>query len=99
MGPTHAHYSGQAFQDFAKELGFQHATSSPHYVRGNSFSESQVKSVKVTLLKAKTTQGNPDMALLCPKTTPIDHKLLSPPELLLGRAIQDNLQGKSQETH
>jgi len=31
------------------------------------------------------------VALLCLRTTPIDHKLLSPAELLLGRAIQDNL--------
>lgn len=94
MGPTHAHYSGQAFQTFARELGFQHVTNSPHYLRGNSFGESQVKSVKVTLLKAKTTQGNSFMALLCLKTAPINHKLSSPAELLLGRAIQDNLPGK-----
>ena len=86
------HYSGQAFQDFARELGFQHVTSSPHYPRGNGFIESQVKSVKATLPKAKTTQVDPpEMALLCLRTTPIDHKLPSPVELLLGRAIQDNL--------
>ena len=34
------------------------------------------------------------MALLCLRTTPIDHKLPSPAELLLGRAIQDNLPRK-----
>jgi len=34
------------------------------------------------------------MALLCLRTTPIDHQLLSPVELLLGRAIQDNLPRK-----
>jgi len=34
------------------------------------------------------------MALLCLKTTPIDHKLPSPAELLLSRAIQDNLPRK-----
>ena len=36
------HYSGQAFQDFTRELGFQHVTSSPHYPRSNGFIESQV---------------------------------------------------------
>ena len=88
------HYSGQAFQDFARELGFQHVTSSPHYPRSNGFIESQVKSVKAALRKAKTTHSDPDMALLCLRTTPIDHKLPSPAELLLGRAIQDNLPRK-----
>ena len=88
------HYSGQAFQDFARELGFQHVTSSPHYPRSNGFIESQVKSVKAALLKAKTTHRDPDMALLCLRTTPIDHKLPSPAELLLGRVIQDNLPRK-----
>ena len=88
------HYSGQAFQDFARELGFQHVTSSPHYPRSNGFIESQVKSVKAALRKAQTTHSDPDMALLCLRTTPIDHKLPSPAELLLGRAIQDNLPRK-----
>ena len=69
------HYSGQAFQYFARELGFQKVTSSPHYPRSNGFIESEVKSVKAALLKAKTTHGDPDMALLCLRTTPIDHKL------------------------
>ena len=84
------HYSGQAFEDFARELGFQHVTSSPHYMRGKGFIKSKVKSVKATLLKAKTTQGDPDVALLCLRTTPIDQKLPSLAELLFGRAIQEN---------
>ena len=87
-------YSGQAFQDFARELGFPHVTSSPHYQRSNGFIESQVKSVKAALRKAKTTHSDPDTALLCLRTTPIDHKLPSPAELLVGRAIQDNLPWK-----
>ena len=53
-----------------------------------------MKSVKAALVKAKTTHRDPDMALLCLRTTPIDHKLPSPAELLLGRAIQDNLPRK-----
>ena len=87
-------HSGQAFQDFARELGFQHVTNSPHYPHSNGFIESQVKSVKAALRKAKNTHSDPDMALLCLRTTPIDHKLPSPAELLLGRAIQDNLPRK-----
>jgi len=34
------------------------------------------------------------MALLCLRTTPIDDKLPSPAELLLGQSIQDNLPRK-----
>ena len=86
------HYNGQAFEAFARDYGFQHVTSSPHYPRSNDFIESQVKSVKTILLKAKTQ--DPDVGLLCLRATPIDHKLPSPAELLLGRPIQDNLPKK-----
>ena len=60
------YYSGhdQEFQGFARELGFQHVTSSPHYPHSNCFIESQVKSVKAALLKPKTTYSDPDMTLL-----------------------------------
>ena len=69
------YYSSQAFQDSAREPGFQHVTSSPHYSRSNGFIESQLRSVKAALLKAKTTQREPDMALQCLRTPPIDLKL------------------------
>lgn len=65
-----------------------------HYPHSNGFIESQVKSVKAALLKAKTTQGDPDMVFLCLRTTPIEHKLPSPAVLLLGQGIQDNLPRK-----
>ena len=83
------HYSGQAFQEFTRERGFQHVTSSPHYRRSNSFIEKQVKSVKAGHLKAKPTHSDPDMALLCLRTPTTDPKLPSPAELFLGRVIQD----------
>lgn len=86
--------SGQAFRDFARQLGFQHVTSTAHYPRSKGFIKSQVISVKAAPLKAKTTHRDPDMAFLCLRTTPIDHKLPSPAKLLLGRAITDNLPRK-----
>jgi len=88
------HRSGQAFRDFARELGFQHVTSTAHSPRSKGFIESQVISVKAAPLKAKTTHRDPDMAFLCLRTRPIDHKLPSPAKLLLGRAITDNLPRK-----
>jgi transposase InsO family protein len=42
-------YDGQAFRDFAKEYGFRHITSSPHFPQSNGFIESQVKTIKNTL--------------------------------------------------
>ena len=44
--------------------------------------------------KAKAAHTDPLMALLCLRETPIDNKLPSPAELLLGRSIQDNLPRK-----
>jgi len=38
--------------------------------------------------------SDPDMSLLCLRATPVDHKLPSPADLLLGRLIQDNLPRK-----
>ena len=40
------------------------------------------------------TKSDPDISLLCLRATPVDHKLPSPAEILLGRAIQDNLPRK-----
>ena len=53
--------------------------------------ESQVKTVKLTLKKAKKSHTDPNMALLYLRATPVDNKLSSPAELLLGRPVQDNL--------
>lgn len=85
------HYTGNAFKQFSHEYGFNHITSSPHYARSNGFIESQVKLVKRTIKKAKLDGKDPNKALLNLRTTPIDNKLPSPAELLLGRQIQDNL--------
>ena len=88
------HFNGQTFQEFARDLGFKHITRSPHYPRSNGFIESQVKSVKSAPLKSKMTNSDPDMSLLCLRATPVDHKIPSPAELLLGHPIQDNLPRK-----
>ena len=74
-------------------------TSSPNYPRSNGFIENQVKSVKRALKKAKRSNSDPNIALLCLRATPIDSKLPSPAELLLGRQVQDNLPRKIQSDH
>ena len=53
--------------------------------------ESQVKTVRQTLKKAKKARTDPNMALLGLRATPVNNKLASPAELFLGRQVQDNL--------
>ena len=93
-----AHFQGQ-YRQFAEEYGFSHVTSFPIYPHSNGFIDSQVKSVKRTLKKAKRSNSDPNIALLCLRATPIDNKLPSPAELLLGRQVQDNLPRKIQSDH
>ena len=85
------HFKSQAFQEFARDFSFKHIKSSPLYSHSNGFIQSQGNSVKSPLLKSKMTKSDPDMSLLCLRATPVDHKLPSPAELLLGYSIQDNL--------
>lgn len=92
------HFDVQAFKDFAMQFDF-HTTSSPHYARSNGFIEAQVKTVKKTLLKAKATKTDLNIALLSLRATPIDNRLLSPGELLLSRAIQDDMPRKIQRVN
>ena len=84
------------YRQFAEEYGFSHVTSSPNYRCSNGFIESQLKSIKKVLKKAKRSHSNPNTALLCLRATPINNKVPSPAELLLGRQIQDNLPRKIQ---
>ena len=85
------HYDSAIFKEFSNEYGFKHITSSPRYPQSNGFIENQVKIVKSALQKTKTTNADPNMALLCLRSTPIGNNLPSPAELLLGRKLQDNL--------
>ena len=64
------HCNGQVFQDFARELDFQHVISTANYPRSISFIVSQVISVKAAPLKAKTTHREPDMTFLCLRIEP-----------------------------
>ena len=92
------HFQGHYCQ-FAEEYGFSHVTSSPNYPHSNGFIESQVKSIKRALKKAKRSNSDPNIALLCLRATPIDNKLPSLAELLLGRQVQDNLPRKIKGDH
>ena len=66
-----SHFEGY-YKTFSEDYGFEHVTSSPHYPRSNGCIESQVKIVKKTLRKAKKSNIDPNIALLCLRSTPID---------------------------
>ena len=85
------HFDSQAYRNFAESWGFDHVTSSPYYPRSNGFIERCVQTTKNTLKKAKADNADPYMALLCLRTTPLDHQVPSPAELLYTRKIQGNL--------
>ena len=88
-------YTSQEFQHFTAEWKFEHVTSSPYYPQSNGFIERMVQTVKQTLTKAKETGSDPHMAMLCLRTTPIDHNTAAPCELLNGRRYQSNVPAMS----
>lgn len=53
--------------------------------------------MKKTFQKAKKSNTDPNMALLCLWSTPIDSQLPSPSELLFGRQVQDTLPRKAKK--
>ena len=84
-------YASAEFKRFREEYGFVHDMSSPKYPRSNGFIERSIQTVKQVLTKAKESRSDPYLALLCLRTTPIDHNLPSPAEILFGRKIRANL--------
>jgi hypothetical protein len=78
------------FKLFAKEYGFQHDTSSPHYAQSNGKAESAVKIVKRLVNKARKKGEDPYMALLNYRATPLKHGK-SPAEICMGRQINTKL--------
>ena len=84
-------YSSEEFRAFSAKYGFDHVTSSPLYPMSNGFIERTVQTVKKLFTKAKKGGGDPHLAMFFLRTTPIDHNLPSPCELLNGRKYKSNL--------
>jgi len=88
-------FTSKIFQDFSKEWGFQHITSSPRYPQSNGKIEATVKSMK-KLIEASWTgarldEGKLARALLQYRNTPSRRDGLSPAQKLFGRPVQDML--------
>lgn len=78
-------YVGQPFQDLMQRWGIQHVTSSPRYPQSNGFIERQVQIVKNTMKKCGKEAYH--IALMNLRATPLDSKLPSPAEILMGKPI------------
>ena len=80
MSDNRPQYSAAVFEEFAKEYGFTHVTSSPKYPQANGTAERAVKTVKQLR----------NSAMLAYRSTPLENGY-SPAELLMGRKIRTTL--------
>ena len=91
-------FTSAGFTEFSKAYGFEHVTTSPYYSQANGFIERNVQTVKNLLQKCKESGSDPHLAMLCLRTTPINHHLPSPAEMLNARTYQSNLPSLSKPT-
>ena len=85
-------FSCKAFQDFAKEWGFQHmyAISSPTHAQSDGKAEAALKNVKKLLKKCGALNDEFWKGMLAIRNTPLSSGK-SPAQLLLGRSLRDSL--------
>uniref|UniRef100_A0A3P9IGQ4 Gypsy retrotransposon integrase-like protein 1 n=1 Tax=Oryzias latipes TaxID=8090 RepID=A0A3P9IGQ4_ORYLA len=81
----------QEMEDFSTAWDFKHTTSSPTFPQSNGQAERAVQTVKNLLKKAQDSGGDPYLALLEYRNTPLDGVGLSPAQLLLGRRLKSKL--------
>ena len=88
------HFSSQQFKEFANGWDFEHISSSPKYPQSNDIAERCIQTIKGTMKKAILGNRDIDMSLLCLRSTPMDHVIPSPGELLFNRKLISNLPTK-----
>lgn len=83
-------YNGKEWQQFAKQYGFNHVTSSPQHPQANGKAEKGVHIIKQLLKKAIDSKSDPYLALLSYRAAPLECGL-SPAELLMNRKLRTTL--------
>ena len=84
-------FASREMQAFANEWGFTITTTSPGYPKSNGFAERNVQTIKNLLRKTLHDGGDPYLALLNQRSTPIPQLQASPAELLMGRTLKTKL--------
>ncbi|XP_056109383.1 uncharacterized protein K02A2.6-like [Rhinichthys klamathensis goyatoka] len=84
-------YASREFKCFADNWEFEHKTSSPRYAQSNGQAERMIQTIKRMLTKSQDENGDPYVALLEYRNTPLDGIGLSPAQLLMGRRLKAKL--------
>jgi len=88
MSDNGPQYSGESFKRFTNDWNIKQVKTSPNYPRSSGFIERHVKHIKSVLKKTIKSGEDWQMTLLnLGATTPVDNKLPSPADLLLGKTI------------
>ena len=74
-----------------KQWEIEHRVSSPRNPQSNGMAERCVQTMKASLIKTIEEGEDMDLALLTYKTTPLNHRLPSPAELLNSRKYKSLL--------
>ena len=81
-------FTSQGFKDFMKVWGIQHRVTSPTNAQSNGHVECFVQTIKNSLTKAMKRAEDLHLAILSYITTPLNHNLPLPAELLNSRSFR-----------
>ena len=84
-------YASHEFKQLMLDMSVNHITSSPHYPQSNGLAEKYVQIVKNLFIKAHEEGANYQKTLMIYRNTPLDGSLLSPMQILQGRAARSGL--------
>lgn len=80
-------YDSWKYKRFAKEWNFKFQTSSPKYPQSNGLVERHIQTVKNIMKKVEDSGGDPYIALLELRNTPVAGDIQSPSEIIFGRKV------------
>ena len=84
-------YTSRELENFGKEYGFNHVTTSPYHHQSNGRAESAVKEAKKILKKTAASKSDPYLALFAHRNTPQEGFGTSPAQRLFSRRTKTNL--------